>query len=113
MILHKPTGIIFKNRKEAKIFFGTSRYRKIEKEKQEIVLIDNHDFIATDEIYNGKQKSTIRIPQSKSANMEVLLLYYIRTKCNKECASAIGEKRCKKNSGIYLKVQLRGYSLAN
>ena len=55
MILHKPTGIIFKNRKEAKIFFGTSRYRKIEKEKQEIVLIDNHDFIATDEIYNGKQ----------------------------------------------------------
>lgn len=56
MILHKPTGIIFKNRKEAKIFFGTSRYRKIEKEKQEIVLIDNHDFIATDEIYNGKQR---------------------------------------------------------
>ena len=39
MILHKPTGIIFKNRKEAKIFFGTSRYRKIEKEKQEIIAI--------------------------------------------------------------------------
>ena len=56
MILHKPTGIIFKNRKEAKMFFGTSRYRKIEKEKQEIVLIDNHDFIATDEIYNGTQR---------------------------------------------------------
>ena len=29
---------------------------KIEKEKQEIILIDNHDFIATDEIYNGKQR---------------------------------------------------------
>ena len=58
MILHKPTGIIFKNRKEAKIFFGTSRYRKIEKEKKEIVLIDNHNFIATDELYNGKQEST-------------------------------------------------------
>ena len=42
MILHKPTGIIFKNRKEAKIFFGTSRYRKIEKEKQEI-LTDKKD----------------------------------------------------------------------
>lgn len=55
MILHKPTGNVFKNRKEAKKFFGTSRYRKIEKEKQEIVLIDNHDFIATDELYNGKQ----------------------------------------------------------
>ena len=53
MILHKPTGIIFKNRKEAKIFFGTAYYLKIE---QEIVLIDNHDFIATDEIYNGKQR---------------------------------------------------------
>ncbi|SDX93939.1 hypothetical protein [Bacteroides faecis] len=25
--------------------------------------------------------------------MEALLLYYIRTKCNKECASAIGEKK--------------------
>ena len=30
--------------------------KQIEKEKQEIVLIDNHDFIATDEIYNGKQR---------------------------------------------------------
>ena len=29
---------------------------KIEKEKQEIILIDNHDFVATDEIYNGKQR---------------------------------------------------------
>ena len=25
--------------------------------------------------------------------MEAVLLYYIRTKCNKECASAIGEKK--------------------
>ena len=56
MILHIPTGKLFVNRKEAKIYFGTSRYRKIEKEK--IVLIDNHNFIATDELYNGKQEST-------------------------------------------------------
>ena len=56
MILHIPTGKLFVNRKEAKKYFGTSRYRKIEKEKQEIILIDNHDFIATDEIYNGKQR---------------------------------------------------------
>ena len=41
MILHKPTGIIFKNRKEAKIFFGTSRYRKIEKEKKDLLFINN------------------------------------------------------------------------
>ena len=56
MILHIPTGKLFVNRKEAKKYFGTSRYRKIEKEKKEIVLIDN--FIATDELYNGKQEST-------------------------------------------------------
>ena len=58
MILHIPTGKLFVNREEAKKYFGTSRYRKIEKEKKEIVLIDNHNFIATDELYNGKQEST-------------------------------------------------------
>lgn len=58
MILHIPTGKLFVNRKEVKKYFGTSRYRKIEKEKKEIVLIDNHNFIATDELYNGKQEST-------------------------------------------------------
>lgn len=55
MILHKPTGNIFKNRKEAKKFFGTSKYRKMEKDKLEIILIENKDFIATDEIFDGKQ----------------------------------------------------------
>lgn len=55
MILHKPTGNLFKNRKEAKIFFGTSKYRKMEKDKLEIILIENNDFIATDEIFYGKQ----------------------------------------------------------
>ena len=84
--------MFFKNRKGSQKVFGTSRYRKIEKEKQEIILIDNQDFIATDEIYNGKQRLDT-YSSSKSANMEALLLYYIRTKCNKECASAIGEKK--------------------
>lgn len=55
MILHKPTGYIFRNRKEVKKFFGTSRYRKMEKDKTEIILIENKDFIATDEIFDGKQ----------------------------------------------------------
>lgn len=55
MILHKPTGKIFKNRKEAKKFFATSKYRKMEKDKLEIILIENKDFIATDEIFYGKQ----------------------------------------------------------
>lgn len=43
--------------------------------------------------YITVNKDLILTPQSKSANMEALLLYYIRTKCNKECASAIGEKK--------------------
>lgn len=43
--------------------------------------------------YITVNKSLLLIPQSKSANMEALLLYYIRTKCNKDNASAIGEKR--------------------
>lgn len=38
-------------------------------------------------------KDLILNPQSKSANMEVLLLCYIRTKCNMEGASVIGEKK--------------------
>ena len=37
MILHIPTGKLFVNRKEAKKYFGTSRYRKIEKEKKETI----------------------------------------------------------------------------
>ena len=56
MIIHIPTGKRFNNRKEAKIYFGSAYYYKIEKEKQEIVLIDNPDFIATGEIYSGKQR---------------------------------------------------------
>lgn len=56
MILHKPTGNLFKNRKEAKKFFGTSKYRKMEKDKLEIILIENKDFIATDGIFDGKQR---------------------------------------------------------
>ena len=43
--------------------------------------------------YITVNKNLLLIPQSKSANMEALLLYYIRTKCNKDNASAIGEKR--------------------
>ena len=43
--------------------------------------------------YITVNKNLLLIPQSKSANMEALLLYYIRTTCNKDNASAIGEKR--------------------
>ena len=43
--------------------------------------------------YITVNKDLLLTPQSKSANMEALLLYYIRTKCNKNAASAIGEKK--------------------
>lgn len=46
MILYKPLQKIFKNRKEAKQFFGTNKYYKIEKDKKDIVFINNT--IATD-----------------------------------------------------------------
>ena len=34
MIIHIPTGKRFNNRKEAKIYFGSAYYYKIEKEKK-------------------------------------------------------------------------------
>ncbi|NDV56853.1 hypothetical protein D0T85_01810 [Bacteroides sp. 519] len=46
MILHKPTKRLFKNRKEAKSFFGASYYYKMEKEKVDIIFI-NSNHIAT------------------------------------------------------------------
>ena len=45
MILYKPLQIVFENRKEAKQFFGTNKYYKLEKD---IIFINNT--IAT----NGK-----------------------------------------------------------
>ena len=34
MIIHLPTGKKFNNRKEAKIYFGTAYYYKMEREKK-------------------------------------------------------------------------------
>lgn len=48
MILYKPFQIVFENRKEAKQFFGTNKYYKLEKDKKDIIFINNT--IAT----NGK-----------------------------------------------------------
>ena len=42
MIWYKPDNIIFKNRKEAKKYFGTNKYYKIEREKKDIIFIDDH-----------------------------------------------------------------------
>lgn len=37
MIIHLPTGKKFHNRKEAKIYFGTAYYYKMEREKKDLV----------------------------------------------------------------------------
>ena len=55
MIWYKPDNIIFKNRKEAKKYFGTNKYYKIEREKKDIIFIDDHKSIAT----NGGNQTDI------------------------------------------------------
>ena len=41
MIIHIPTGKQFANRKEAKIYFGTAYYYKLEREKRDLLFTDN------------------------------------------------------------------------
>jgi hypothetical protein len=55
MIWYKPDNIIFKNRKEAKRYFGANKYYKMEQEKKDIIFIDNHKSIAT----NGNNQTDI------------------------------------------------------
>lgn len=41
MIIHIPTGKIFNNRKEAKLFFGSAYYYKMEREKKDLQFIND------------------------------------------------------------------------
>ena len=41
MIIHLPTGKKFNNRKEAKIYFGTAYYYKMEREKKDLMFTHN------------------------------------------------------------------------
>lgn len=41
MIIHLPTGKTFRNRKEAKIFFGSANYLRIEREKKDLLFTNN------------------------------------------------------------------------
>ena len=41
MIIHLPTGKKFHNRKEAKIYFGTAYYYKMEREKKDLRFTHN------------------------------------------------------------------------
>ena len=57
MIIHLPTGKKFSNRKEAKIFFGTAYYLKIEREKKDL-LFTNDIQSATNEYENTSKAIT-------------------------------------------------------
>lgn len=41
MIIHLPTGKKFNNQKEAKIYFGTAYYYKMEREKKDLRFTHN------------------------------------------------------------------------
>lgn len=53
MIIHIPTGKIFNNRKDAKLYFGTAYYYKMEREKKDLKFINNTQS-ATYELQDGK-----------------------------------------------------------
>ena len=57
MIIYKPTGKIFLNRKEAKRYFGTNNYYRLEKDKKDLIFIDN-EVIATNEIHKRRNFNT-------------------------------------------------------
>lgn len=58
MIIHLPTGKKFHNRKEAKIYFGTAYYYKMEREKKDLQFTNNIQS-ATNE-YEDKSKAITR-----------------------------------------------------
>lgn len=59
MILHIPTGKTFSNRKEAKIYFGSAYYYKMEKQKTDLIFINNSQS-ATYENHSTKSNHTLR-----------------------------------------------------
>ena len=63
MIIHLPTGKKFHNRKEAKIYFGTAHYYKMEREKKDLVFTNNVQS-ATNEY-----EDTSKTLQSRTSNI--------------------------------------------
>ena len=55
MIIYKPTGQVFQNRKEARIKLGAGLYNRLEKYKTDLLFIDNST-LATNEIYSNPPK---------------------------------------------------------
>ena len=48
----------YKNRKEAKKFFGTSYYFKIEREKREIKFLNDNNYMASNELFINRQEDS-------------------------------------------------------
>ena len=61
MIIHLPTGKKFHNRKEAKIYFGTAYYYKMEREKKYLVFTNNVQSATNLNVFRSvEQPKTIR-----------------------------------------------------
>ena len=77
MIIHLPTGKKFNNRKEAKIYFDTAYYYKMEREKRDLIFTHNVQS-ATNEyeekINNVKKEDIINIANKVSIN----IVYFLR-----------------------------------
>lgn len=61
MITHLPTGKTFNNRKEAKLYFGTAYYYKMERDKKDLVFTNN----VQSATYEYKDTSKIPTKQDK------------------------------------------------
>lgn len=55
MIIYKPTGQVFQNRKEARIALGSAFYNRLEKEKKDLIFTNLSPF-ATNEVYQNSEK---------------------------------------------------------
>ena len=57
MIIYKPTGQVFQNRKEARIALGAGLYNRLEKHKTDLIFIDNST-LATNHFYSNTPKDS-------------------------------------------------------
>lgn len=69
MIIHLPTGKKFHNRKEAKIYFGTAHYYKMEREKKDLVFIHNVQSA-------NEYEDTIKTPARKGKQSQAGLCHH-------------------------------------
>ncbi len=57
MVIYKPTGQKFRNRKEARIALGSAFYNRLEKEGVDLVFMDNSQFATNgNAVYTDPQK---------------------------------------------------------